>query len=133
MIGARIVRVARGSLRSRLATSTDDADHVASEVVTKGMIRAGAPIARAIVRTFGPWCYSRRCTRDCADERYSFLCWHSVALRHAKFHASDVPLALADDFAYSAGVAKARGGPNRSKPSHHISRSRRSTCVNFWL
>jgi hypothetical protein len=53
-IGARIVRVARRSLRQRLASNTDDPDHVANEVVTKGMLRAGGPLARSVVRTFGP-------------------------------------------------------------------------------
>jgi len=125
MIGARIVRVARGSLRSRLATSTDDADHVASEVVTKGMIRAGAPIARAIVRTFGPLVLLAALhPRLRRRALFVFVLGTAWRWRHAKFHASDVPLALADDFAYSAGVAK---GAWRTKSlqalTPHISKS----------
>jgi hypothetical protein len=125
MIGARIVRVARGSLRSRLATSTDDADHVASEVVTKGMIRAGAPLARAIVRTFGPLVLLAALhPRLRRRALFVFVLGTAWRWRHAKFHASDVPLALADDFAYSAGVAK---GAWRTKSlqalTPHISKS----------
>jgi mycofactocin system glycosyltransferase len=107
MIGARIVRVARGALRSRLASSTDDADHVASEVVTKGMVRAGGPLARAIVRTFGPLlllvALHPKIRRKALLIFAAGTAWR---WRRSEFHASDVPLALADDLAYSAGVAK---------------------------
>lgn len=107
MIGARIVRVARGALRSRLAASTDDADHVASEVVTKGMVRAGAPLARAIVRTFGPLVLIAALHPKLRRRAlFIFVVGTLWRWRRSEFHASDVPLALADDLAYSSGVAK---------------------------
>jgi mycofactocin system glycosyltransferase len=107
MVGARVVRVARGALRSRLATSTDDADHVSSEVVTKGMVRAGAPLARAIVRTYGPLVLLAALhPRLRRRAMLIFVVGTAWRWRRAKFHASDVPLAVADDLAYSAGVVK---------------------------
>jgi hypothetical protein len=105
MIGARIVRVARGSLRARLASTTDDADHVSSEVVTKGMVRAGPPLARALVRTYGPLVLLAALhPRLRRRALFVFVVGTAWRWRHTKFHASDVPLAVADDLAYSVGV-----------------------------
>ena len=107
MIGARVVRVARGALRARLAHNTDDADHVSSEVVTKGMVRAGGPLARGVVRTFGPLVLLA--TLQPKLRRRALLVFAlgtAWRWRRTEFHASDVPLALADDLAYSVGVAQ---------------------------
>jgi hypothetical protein len=80
---------------------------VASEVVTKGMVRAGGPLARAIVRTFGPLlllvALHPKMRRKALLIFAAGTAWR---WRRSEFHASDVPLALADDLAYSAGVAK---------------------------
>ena len=107
MIGARVVRVARGALRARLAPNTDDADHVSSEVVTKGMVRAGGPLARGVVRTFGPLVLLA--TLQPKLRRRALLVFAlgtAWRWRRTEIHASDVPLALADDLAYSVGVAQ---------------------------
>ena len=107
MIGARIVRVARTALRSRLAESTDDADHVSSEVVTKGMLRAGGPLARALVRTFGPLVVLVALHPKLRRRALLvFAVGTAWRWRRTRFHASDVPLALADDLAYSVGVGR---------------------------
>jgi mycofactocin system glycosyltransferase len=107
MIGARIVRVARGALRSRLASSADDANHVASEVVTKGMVRAGGPLARAIVRSFGPLVLLAALHPKLRRKAlFVFVVGTAWRWRRSEFHASDVPLAIADDLAYGTGVAK---------------------------
>jgi mycofactocin system glycosyltransferase len=104
-IGARIVRVARRSLRQRLASNTDDPDHVSSEVVTKGMLRAGGPLARAIVRTFGPLVLLAALhPRLRRKALLIFVVGTAWRWRRSEFHASDVPLAMVDDFAYSVGV-----------------------------
>ena len=105
MIGARIVRVARNSLRARLEPSTDDAEHVASEVVAKGMIRSGGPLARAAVRTFGPLmlvaALHPRLRRRALALYAVGTAWR---WRRTRVHPGDVPLAAADDLAYSLGV-----------------------------
>jgi mycofactocin system glycosyltransferase len=106
-IGARIVRVARRSLRERLASNTDDPDHVSSEVVTKGMLRAGGPLARSVVRTFGPLVVLAALHPRLRRKAIIVFALGTVwRWRHTKFHASDVPLAMADDLAYSVGVAQ---------------------------
>jgi mycofactocin system glycosyltransferase len=107
MIGARIVTAARYTLRARLRDTADDADHVASEIVTKGMVRAGGPLARGIVRTYGPLVllaalHPRLRRRALA----LFLVGTAWRWRATRLHASDVPLAVADDVAYSYGVFK---------------------------
>jgi mycofactocin system glycosyltransferase len=104
-IGVRIMSVARHSLRARLKDSTDDADQVASEVVTKGMARAGGPLARGIVRTYGPLVllaalHPRLRRRSLA----LFVVGTAWRWRRTRLRASDVPLAVADDLAYSTGV-----------------------------
>jgi hypothetical protein len=106
-IGARIVRVARRSLRQRLASNTDDPDHVANEVVTKGMLRAGGPLARSVVRTFGPLVLLAALhPRLRRKALFVFALGTAWRWRRTEFHASDVPLAVADDLAYSVGVGK---------------------------
>jgi mycofactocin system glycosyltransferase len=107
MIGARIVRVARGALRSRLAKSTDDTDRVSSEVVTKGMVRAGGPLSRALVRTFGPLVLLAALHPKLRRRALLvFAVGTAWRWRRTRFHASDVPLALTDDLAYSVGVGQ---------------------------
>jgi mycofactocin system glycosyltransferase len=106
-IGARIVRVARRSLRERLASNTDDPDHVSSEVVTKGMLRAGGPLARSVVRTFGPLVVLAALHPRLRRKAIIVFALGTVwRWRRTKFHACDVPLAMADDLAYSVGVAQ---------------------------
>lgn len=117
-IGARIIRVARRSLRQRLASNTDDPDHVSSEVVTKGMLRAGGPLARSVVRTFGPLVLLAAVhPRLRRKALIVFVLGTAWRWRRTEFHASDVPLAIADDLAYSVGVAK---GAWRSKSLHAL-------------
>lgn len=125
MIGARIVRVARGALRSRLAKSTDDADHVSSEVVTKGMARAGGPLARAIVRTFGPLVLLAALHPKLRRRALLvFAVGTAWRWRRTRFHASDVPLALADDLAYSVGVGQGAWRTRSLKAlTPHVTRS----------
>jgi hypothetical protein len=104
-IGARIVSVARRSLRARLQDSTDDADHVSSEVVTKGMVRAGGPLARGVVRTYGPLVLLAALHPKLRRRALAlFAVGTAWRWRHTRLHASDVPLAVADDLAYSTGV-----------------------------
>jgi len=52
-VGLRIIDAARDQLRERLLPTTDNADKVTTELVGRGMVRAGPLMARAAVRTFG--------------------------------------------------------------------------------
>ena len=105
MVGLRIIDAARDQLRERMRTTTDKPDQVAGELVGRGMVRAGPLMARSVVRTFGavvvltalhPKLRRRALTLFVVGTAYR---WRSARLR-----ASDIPLGVADDVAYGAGV-----------------------------
>jgi hypothetical protein len=105
MVGLRIIDAARDQLRERLLATTENADKVAGELVGRGMVRAGPLMARAAVRTFGvvillsalhPKLRRRALTLFVVGTAYR---WRSTRLR-----AADIPLGVADDVAYGAGV-----------------------------
>jgi mycofactocin system glycosyltransferase len=105
MIGLRIIDAARDQLRERLRPTTDNADSVAGELVGRGMVRAGPLMARSAVRTFGivillsalhPKLRRRALTLFIVGTAYR---WRSTRVR-----AVDIPLGVADDVAYGAGV-----------------------------
>jgi mycofactocin system glycosyltransferase len=105
MVGLRIMDAARKQLRKRLLATTDDAGKVADELVGRGMVRAGPLMARAAVRTFGlvillsalhPKIRRRALTLFVVGTAYR---WRSTRVRVA-----DIPLGVADDVAYGAGV-----------------------------
>jgi mycofactocin system glycosyltransferase len=105
MVGLRIIDAARDQLRERLLATTENADMVAGELVGRGMVRAGPLMARAAVRTFGvvivlsalhPKLRRRALTLFVVGTAYR---WRSTRVR-----AADIPLGVADDVAYGAGV-----------------------------
>jgi hypothetical protein len=105
MVGLRIIDAARDQLRERMRATTDNADQVAGELVGRGMVRAGPLMARSIVRTFGllivvcalhPKLRRRALTLFVVGSAYR---WRSAHLR-----VVDIPLGVADDVAYGAGV-----------------------------
>ena len=105
MVGLRIIAAARDQLRERMLTTTDNADKVAGELVGRGMVRAGPLMARAVVRTFGilillsalhPKLRRRALTLFLVGTAYR---WRSTRVR-----VVDIPLGVADDVAYGAGV-----------------------------
>jgi len=105
MVGLRIIDAARDQLRERLLPTTDNADKVTTELVGRGMVRAGPLMARAAVRTFGvvivlcalhPKLRRRALTLFIVGTAYR---WRSTRVRDA-----DIPLGVADDVAYGVGV-----------------------------
>ena len=52
-LGAHVVRVAQRHAREGVLATTENPAHAAREVVGRNMARAGGPLARATVRTFG--------------------------------------------------------------------------------
>jgi len=100
MVGLRIIDAARDQLRERLLPTTDNADKVTTELVGRGMVRAGPLMARAAVRTFGvvivlcalhPKLRRRALTLFIVGTAYR---WRSTRVRVA-----DIPLGVADDVA----------------------------------
>jgi mycofactocin system glycosyltransferase len=105
MFGARIARVARDRLKSRLAETTDDPAQVAGELVGRGLVGAGGPLARALVRTFGLFVLSATIHPRLRRRAIAvFAVGTAWRWRSARVHLSDIPLAIADDMAYGAGV-----------------------------
>jgi mycofactocin glycosyltransferase len=105
MVGLRVMHAARNQLRERMIPTTDNPDEVAGELVGRGMVRAGPLMARAAVRTFGivillsalhPKLRRRALTLFVVGTAYR---WRSTRIR-----ATDIPLGVADDVAYGAGV-----------------------------
>jgi mycofactocin system glycosyltransferase len=107
MVGLRIIGAARDQLRQRMLDSTDNADEVAGELVGRGMVRAGGPMARACVRSFGP-AILLSALHPKLRRRALLLFVFGTAWRwrSTKVHATDVPLGIADDAAYGVGVVK---------------------------
>lgn len=102
---AQIVRAARANFHSRVADSTEDPSRVTREVVARNMVRTGAPLARAIVRTFGLVVLASALhPRLRRRALVLFTVGTAWRWRTTRLHVSDVPLAIADDVAYAVGV-----------------------------
>jgi mycofactocin system glycosyltransferase len=105
--GARIVSGARRHARQRLFSSEENPDVAADQVVTRNMVRAGGPLARATVRTFGVvLLLSAVHPRLRARALGLFAVGSAWRWRHEQFHPTDVPFALVDDLAYGTGVLR---------------------------
>jgi hypothetical protein len=105
MIGLRIIGAARDQLRERMLTTTDNADKVAGELVGRGMVRAGPLMARAVVRTFG--IVVVLCALHPKLRRRAlalFIVGTAYRWRSTRVRVADIPLGVADDVAYGAGV-----------------------------
>jgi mycofactocin system glycosyltransferase len=125
MVGLRIIDAARDQLRERMLTTTDNADQVAGELVGRGMVRAGPLMARAAVRTFGIFILvSALHPKLRRRALVLFAVGAAYRWRSARVRATDIPLGVADDVAYGAGVIS---GAVRSRSlgalKPHITRS----------
>jgi mycofactocin system glycosyltransferase len=106
-LGARIVSGARLHAREKLFQLEDNPDLAANQVVTRNMVRAGGPLARAMVRTFGVallLCALHPRLR--ARALGLFLVGSAWRWRREQFHPTDVPFAVVDDLAYGTGVLR---------------------------
>ncbi len=105
LIGARIVRSAQRHARLGVFQEADDPEQVSKDVVGRNMLRAGGPLARAAVRTFGPLLLlamtSPRLRKRAALLFAAGTLWR---WRRQRLDVSDLPLAVADDLAYGVGV-----------------------------
>jgi mycofactocin system glycosyltransferase len=104
-LALRIARVTRDRLTATLSDQADDPRALANAIVTRTMVRTGAPLSRAIVRTYGlvllVAALHPRLRRPALTLFALGTAWR---WRHQRLHVGDVPLALADDAAYGVGV-----------------------------
>ncbi len=124
-LGARVVRTARNHARDRFFKEEDSPDYVANVVVTRNMVRAGGPLARACARTFGVGLLIAALhPRLRPRALLLFAAGTAWRWRHHRLRVGDVPLGVADDVAYGVGVAQ---GAWRSKSlralTPHITKS----------
>jgi hypothetical protein len=105
MVGLRIIDAARDQLRERMLTTTDNADSVAGELVGRGMVRAGPLMARSAVRTFGVLIVLAALHPKLRRRALLlFVVGTAYRWRSARVRVADIPLGVADDVAYGAGV-----------------------------
>jgi hypothetical protein len=105
IIGLRIVEAARDQLRERFLATTDNADKVAGELVSRGMVRAGGPLARAVVRQFGlVVLVSALHPKLRRKALILFAVGTAWRWRSSRVHARDIPIAIVDDAAYGFGL-----------------------------
>jgi mycofactocin system glycosyltransferase len=104
-LGFRIVRAAQNDAKEKLFRNAKDPSGVAREVVGRNMFRAGGPLARAVVRTFGILLLIAA-LHPRLRKRALILFGVGTAWRwrHNRPLVSDIPLGIADDMAYGVGV-----------------------------
>lgn len=106
-VGGRVARVAHERLRARFLDTTDDSEVVAAELVGRGMVGAGGPLARALVRNFGVVVLASALHPKLRRRALTlFVIGTAWRWRKTRIHLADVPFAVADDLAYGVGVYK---------------------------
>lgn len=105
-LAARILTVAHRSLVGQLPGTTEHPEKVARQIVGAGVMRAGGPLARSVVRTYGPLVLLLSLHPKL---RRRMLVLFGVGTlwrwrRQKALHVQDIPFAVADDMAYATGV-----------------------------
>jgi len=104
-LAARITKVSRDALQERFTDQAEDPRALANDVIARTMVRSGAPLSRALVRTYGPLlllaALHPRLRRPVLGVFAVGTAWR---WRHQHLHVRDIPLAIADDAAYGVGV-----------------------------
>lgn len=100
-----VLRVGQTRVAAQLPATATRVDQVARDLVTRSFLRGAGPLARALVRTYGPalvlLALHPRWRRRAIVVALAGTLWR---WRHRRFVLSDVPLAVADDLAYATGV-----------------------------
>jgi len=103
---ARALGVVRDTLERRLETSTERPREVAGALVARSMLLSGGPMARALVRTYGPALLVAALHPRMRSRALSVWAVGSAfRYRSTRPRATDVGLGVADDLAYALGVA----------------------------
>jgi mycofactocin system glycosyltransferase len=103
--GARVIGIARHHAREKLFAEQDEPSQVSTRVVGYNMVRAGGPLARAVIRTFGVAVLL--CALHPRLRTRALLLFGVGTMwrwRSERVDVRDIPLAVADDLAYGTGV-----------------------------
>ncbi len=107
LLGVRLVRTVRDAAAQRLVGRTSHPARIASTLVWGATARSGPALARAAVRTYGPWLGAAALL---APRRGRLLTVVALGVawrwRRRRVDPRDVPIALLDDLAYALGVAR---------------------------
>jgi len=97
---------ARSHFTAQLPSDVANGRHVANVVVNRGVLTAALPLARSIVRTFGPIVLMGVAFRRTRRAAILLLVVGSAARWRTRGlpRPTDIPYAVADDAAYAAGV-----------------------------
>jgi mycofactocin system glycosyltransferase len=107
LMGGRVARVAHNRLQARFSETTDDAELVAAELVGRGMIAAGGPLARALVRNFGVVVLASALHPKLRRRSLAlFIIGTAWRWRRTRLYVTDIPFAIVDDLAYGVGIYK---------------------------
>lgn len=106
VVSAHVTRSVRARLAQGLGDSADEPARVARRIVRHGVVGAGGPLARALVRSYGPWillaALHPRLRRRALVLFAAGVAWR---WRSTRLRCADVAPAVADDLSYAAGVA----------------------------
>ncbi len=106
-LGARFVASARRRARDTVFANDDDPDWIAGQVITTNMVRAGGPLARGTVRTFGAALLLAALHPGLRTKALTlFFLGSAWRWRHRRVDIADIPLGVADDLAYGIGVIR---------------------------
>ncbi len=97
---------ARSHFTAQLPEDVANRRHVANVVVNRGVLTAALPLARSIVRTFGPIVFVGVAFRRTRRAAILLLVVGTAARWRTRGlpRPADIPYAVADDVAYAAGV-----------------------------
>ena len=105
LVAAGVLTLVR-QIRQRLPANVERTRGLVGSLITRATIGAGGPIARGLVRTYGPLVLAAALARR--TRRRALLLFALGTLwrwrDRGPFDVRDVPLALADDLAYALGV-----------------------------
>jgi mycofactocin system glycosyltransferase len=106
-VSARAVAAVHASLTRQLATTSDDPSGAATALVARTVVAAGGPLARALVRSYGPvlWVATLhpRLRRRALVVLAVGTLWR---FKGSRPRLGDLALGVADDLAYALGVVE---------------------------
>jgi mycofactocin system glycosyltransferase len=117
LVFVRILAVVRSYAARTYFSNAQNPSAAANEIVLRNMLRAGGPLARSLVRTFGVVVLASALHPRLRRRALTLFALGTLwRWRHSRLHLADVPLAIADDLAYGVGVAQGAWNSKSLRP-----------------